>query len=248
MALKRLTPTVSDLGFLRLWRDDLIRIAIMVEQLKDVKIAVTADQNEVGDIDADLPEIGKKLGYFALTATRIGDTSSSAEEVMSLRFSRDSCRVTANNPDPETRGVISDISTLAAQNRRVPSWLPVLMSGQPAPGAAAAPGKGRLRDLLWSLLLVSSLFSDVINGIAIGGYVSNPKHHQIWPVSTALFIGIPVFILGIVIIICEIRSRTLLFTGTRGDAPTFVQRRGVDIIIAVAIAAVFYLLGLVTGG
>jgi hypothetical protein len=41
-------------------------------------------------------------------------------------------------------------------------------------------------------------------------------------------------------------SVTVLYTGTRSEAPTFWQRRGGDIIIAVVIAALFCVLGVVT--
>jgi hypothetical protein len=41
-------------------------------------------------------------------------------------------------------------------------------------------------------------------------------------------------------------SETVLFTSTTGEAPTFWQRRGGDIAIAVVVAAMFYLLGLLT--
>jgi hypothetical protein len=54
---------------------------------------------------------------------------------------------------------------------------------------------------------------------------------------------------AIVLITCVVLeglTRTVIFTGTHANAPTFWQRYRVEIMIALAISAVFYLLGLFT--
>jgi hypothetical protein len=136
MTLRRLNPLVKreNLGPLRLWQDELSSMVSILQQLKDVKLDVQADGYQLDDVEVDLPNIPKsRLDRFTATAMRITHTdvasasptgsSSSTElvsesEILSLRLAKDYCCIEATEPDPETRGVMSDIVALAAQHHR----------------------------------------------------------------------------------------------------------------------------------
>src|SRR5690349_4637770 len=128
MPLRRLTPVVNrhDLGVLRLWRDELAEIVTLIQQLDDVELRIEADGYQLDDVDGDLPQIGKpRLGEFSVTAARA--TYMSVEDEirrgsgrhLNVRLSKNSSYVEGTDPDPDMRGVISDIQTLTAKCRRL---------------------------------------------------------------------------------------------------------------------------------
>jgi hypothetical protein len=65
-----------------------------------------------------------------------------------------------------------------------------------------------------------------------------------WPASIA--VAIPCLLLAALLSYGLTRTRILLFTARREEAPTFWQRKRADIAINVAVGIVFYLLGLLT--
>jgi hypothetical protein len=72
--LERLAPLVKkyDLGCLRLWQDELAEIVRLVRQLPDVEVRIESDKNLLTDVRADLPQLGQRVSYFSVTATRPG--------------------------------------------------------------------------------------------------------------------------------------------------------------------------------
>jgi hypothetical protein len=64
--------------------------------------------------------------------------------------------------------------------------------------------------------------------------------------GASLALLVPSAIILLLLLAGESVSRTILFTGTRQNAPTFWQQNRTNIIISVVVAAVFYLLGLWT--
>jgi hypothetical protein len=63
-----------------------------------------------------------------------------------------------------------------------------------------------------------------------------------WPASLAVLITMGVLVPGLTV--CQLRSATVMFSATRGEAPTFWMRQGANIGINVVIATVFFVLGL----
>jgi hypothetical protein len=238
MAIKKLTPTVRDLGHLRLWRDDIAEIAGLTEQLRDVKLDMQADDNALDDVQADLPKIGKRLGYFTLIATRPGPAVF-PQEVLKIRLARDGCRIEATNPDLETRGIMGDIETVADQCRRAPRWLTHFSLNSVANGSEAE----LLPAILLLLLALLGFAYSIAAGISVAAHFSASKDPGIsWP--TSIVSGIIAAVVTIGIIAFQFRLRTLLFTGTRVDAPTRWQEYKGHVFIAIVSGAVFFALGL----
>jgi hypothetical protein len=131
--LFNLTPTVRNLGYLLLCRDDLRQIVDHVRSLPDLRIDLEVDYNRLDDVETDLPNLGDRLSYFTLKAYREtetkGETGLTARsvasdgptptEVLSLRLTESACTLATTTPDPETRGVIGAIEDIARQRRRV---------------------------------------------------------------------------------------------------------------------------------
>jgi hypothetical protein len=71
--LTRLKATVKsyDLGYLRLWRDDLAEIVRLVRQLDATRVEIHADAYRLDDVETDLPDprLGPRLSDFSVTAT-----------------------------------------------------------------------------------------------------------------------------------------------------------------------------------
>ena len=93
-----------------------------------------------------------------------------------------------------------------------------------------------LATLVWTIVATVLVSEKVHPG---------PKTHP-WPLAASLGSGIPAFAIFLALTIVTALSRTVLFTGTQAEAPTFWQKNGTAIIIGVGIAAVFYVLGLLT--
>lgn len=239
MSIKRLAPTVKNLGSLRLWREDLAGLVALAEKLENVSLSLEANDCELTDLEADLPELGARLRYFTLTATRAGGA-----EALAVRLSRSGSKVEATDPDLQTRAVISSIDDFAAAKRTLPLWFPYVSR---VPAQAANPDR--------RVIVAAILFAVCAawTAVAIVLVAANIDPHRLnatapAPLPFSLGTGIPAALITITLIVSSIRARTLLFTGTRVEAPTFWQKNGATILISVAIAAVFYVLGILTHG
>jgi hypothetical protein len=252
VALKRLTPTTKDLGYLQLWQDDLEEMVLLVrQQLSSETIVLESDGRELEDVAADLPNVGRRVQYFTIKVTgkpEEGDEGS--REILTVSLTRDRCKVEAMNPDAATRGVIGDIQDIAQRCRRVPLWYPHagFFSLRSTPGEQASAYTQQMSAVALGcvLLFAASCVGSIIGALAVSGELTFGSSKSRMPLGGSLGILVPSAIILIILIIGEIFSRTTLFTGTRQNAPTFWQRNGASIIISVVVAAVFYLLGLWT--
>ena len=66
MPLQRLTPVIdrTALGHLRLSQDELAEIVRLVQLLPDADVMIESDNYRLYDVRAELPQIGKRVGYF----------------------------------------------------------------------------------------------------------------------------------------------------------------------------------------
>lgn len=254
MALKRLTPTIKNLGYLRLWQDDLAEIIALVQRLENVKITFEADKYELLDGEADLPSLPVKLGnrlrYFTIKATQsviLGiedglpdNQPPDGKEILAVRLARNSCQIEAADPDLQTGAVINLIEEKARKCRRVPLWFPRLwVVGPPATAAEFWGG-------LIAIACVAYLF---FAAISMGSYFRRDPGQQVIPWPWSIGTGIPVAVLLLGFIAIAARRRTILFTQTRASAPTFWQANriaiAINVVTNVVVAGIFLLLGLV---
>ena len=254
MAIRQLTPTIRKLGALRLCRDDVAEILVQIGKLDNVTITIEADHNELDELETDLPKLGKRLKYLTIKAVRsrsssfagitTATTSTSSvvdldpplEDVLTVKLAVAGCQIEATDPDPKTRGIISSIEDLAKSHRRVPRRFPNLFSGP----------TGEPAQLVWAFAFALAF--------AVGGvilllhndiYFSGHSNHSL-PKPAGLAIGIVAGLMVLFEVISSALSNTLLLTATSAEAPTFWKQNGMNIVIGVVIAAVFYLLGLIT--
>lgn len=252
VSLKRLTPTTKDLGCLRLWQDDIEEIVLLVrQQLSNETIVLESDGNELEDVAVDLPKLGRRVQYFTVKVTgKPEDDGEGPRNVLTLNLTRDRCEIEATNPDAGTRGVISDIQNIAQRCRRVPLWYPhdyfSVTTFSTSSLVTASRIDVNVLALCSLMLLIASAVGTMIGALSIPGILTFGSSLYRLPLSESTAILVPSAIVLIVLSVGVILSRTILFTGTRKDAPTFWQQNRASIVIGVVVAAVFYLLGLWT--
>jgi hypothetical protein len=268
MPVQRLEPEVKryDLGPVRLWQDELAEIVRLIGLLPDVAMRIESDGYLLTDVKDDLPTLGPKVKYFTVKATR---SHLPSETVISVTLSRDSCRIEETDPDLTTMGLIQSIKSLMEACRRWPNWLPssffagmtsvpspsfqlaVSTSFAPSPGAVSSDRKISTVQTstaagLGLMLMMVSLAGSIIFGTGVVQHLIHP-HGKPW-VKWLLSIGIaiPCIVLLLILIVGGVYSRSVLFTATREEAPTFWQQKRSDIAINVIVGFVFFLLGLLT--
>jgi hypothetical protein len=229
MALKRIEPVIKrcELGFLRLWRDELAEIVRLAGQLNGTA-KIESDGFEVEDVDADLPQIGERVEYFAVTITG-RDENATLRDLLNLRLSLNQSYIEAIDPNAQTQVIISNIQSLADKCRRPPRWLIAFTGGSSSP-------------ILAILALIIIALALVIDLLVVRSHLT----HLEWGIF-GLAISTAGIVVGVLLIAVLTMSSTVLFTGTRAQAPTWWQRHGTDIFIQLAIAAGFFLLGLFVG-
>jgi hypothetical protein len=250
VTLRRLTPDIRrvDLGYLRLWRDDLAEIVDLVGQLNDVKIDLEAgvpkedgDRHslvayEVGDLD-ELLRLGKRLSYLSITATRTVPADATPYQLLKVYCAKEGCWIEATNPDPEIRGVIGDLKSFAEAHPLLPSCYP--------PSWFSNVDYSLMSRVGFTFIIPIVIL--VAGGVILAVVSSVWKHapSAVTGLLAILVIGLPAMLVlaGVLFLV---RPTTVLQTATRAEAPTFLQRRGGDIAIAFVIAAVFYVVGAVT--
>ena len=246
MALKRLTPTIKNLGYLRLWQDDLADIITFVQKLENVKITLKADDYELLDGETDLPSLplalGNRLREFTIKATRPDNQPPEGTEILAVRLARNSYQIEAADPDLQTGAVINLIEEKARKCRRVPLWFPRLWIVGPPTSAAES----------WAAVIVAVFISYLgLAAISIAGYFNRDPGLQLipWPGSIAAGIPVAVLLLGFIAMAAmAARARTILFTQTSANAPTFWQANrtaiAINVVTNVVVALIFFLLGL----
>lgn len=239
MAIKRLTPTVKKLGYLRLWRDDLVEIVTLTRNLENTDVALEADDCELDDLEADLPRLGPRVRNLTIRVARKLTGGSEPSYVMTMYFSNDGSKLEATNPNLQTRAVMASIEDYTAERRRIPEWFPRLN------------GKSRSVNA-WRILISAAALWCVIMAFAsyntVAGKTIEGTKPNAFTISLPTAIIVTLIALSVIIasLIGTALSRNLLFTGTQSQAPTFWQRNQAGIIINVLVAAIFYLLGAVT--
>jgi hypothetical protein len=177
------------------------------------------------------------VSYFTVTAAHEAAGAGPAE-VISVKLARSRSEITAPNPDLTTMGLIDAIRSLAAGCRRMPSWmLPFFRPYGPDGGLLAGTP---LFLLIGTAIVEAAAVYSVFRRSEHGG--NAPPFT--WPTSLVLIIAMA--IVATVVIFFWVRARTVMFTATRDEAPTFWQRHRAEIVINVLIGGAFYLLGLLT--
>lgn len=200
------TSGAENLGYLRLYRDDLRLIVDHVLSLPGVRIELEADNIRLNDVGADLTDIGDRLSYFTLQAYR------ETTQVLSLRLTRNRCTLAAASPDPQTRGVIAAIEDIARQRRRVPMWFPRI-SRHPEDAAARW-------GTIVSVILTAYLFIALFLRVGYGPKSEAPAPgHSVFPKPVTIGTTIPAALILLFIIISSARSRTILRTSRRAESP-----------------------------
>jgi hypothetical protein len=230
--VKPLNPAVEryDLGHLLLWQNDLAAIVELIRRLDAVSVRIEADGNLI-DEAADLPQLGPRIGYFTVTAERPG-----GKECLKLSLSKQSSEITTTDADLAVEGVAGAIQRFTATHRRVPFWIRRFFRW------GTSPNEFSLAALPLPLMAVC-----FVGGIiAVSSVASRHDHGSSaptvpWPASLILLISLAVIMVGL--IVCQFVSRTLMFSGTSGQAPTWWMRNRASIVIGVVTATVFLWLG-----
>jgi hypothetical protein len=130
---------------------------------------------------------------------------------------------------------MASIEEYVADKRRVPEWFPH-MNGRSTWATT------------WLVLTILSAFWCLIASNAFYNSVAGKhlKNGYVIPLPVAIGATAVAFSIIIMTLIGSALARNLLYTGTQSQAPTFWQKNRAGIIIAVLVAAVFYLLGAVT--
>jgi hypothetical protein len=98
-------------------------------------------------------------------------------------------------------------------------------------------------SLLYLLTLLGGPVLLIISVISISNSLARDPKGVIFPLALAIFTGIIGAILLMAVVAIETRSRTVLLTATRTEAPTWWQEYRGHIAIAVIFGAVCFFLG-----
>jgi hypothetical protein len=261
--LQRLTPRVTTytLGSLRLWQDELAEIVRLVRQLPGVEVRIESDKNLLTDVRTDLPQLGQRVSYFSVTASLPTSGDERQHEVISVKLSTIRCHIEATEPDLTTTGLIEGIRSLTASCRRMPLALlpiyqPAATNINPA-SATLSVGSGNsemanrpaAEAVLGTLGGIVGTVAFILGGVFSTGVIQHLVGFHGTPFTpwvTSISVSAPLLTFGVILLFGAARSRTLLFTRTRAEAPTFWQRKRSDIIINVIVGLALYLLGLLT--
>jgi len=249
--LERITPFVKkyDLGHMRLWQDDLIEIVRLVQQLPDAEVAVECDDNlficNPGDdlldvVRVELPKLGqrrRRVHYFTVTANQ-GDEAISerndsyTRNLIRVRLTEGESLIEAFEPNLLTMGLIESIRSIVNSRPRLPAWLQMAYQNR----------EGRPNYLVRTtavLVLMAVLALAIVDVFPHNRLVANSAIYYGSLAVLSLFLLVAVG--GVV------QGRTLLFTATHDEAPTFWERKRGDIAIHVIVGLAFFLLGLLAG-
>jgi hypothetical protein len=238
MSLKRLTPTRKyyELVYLVTWQDELAEIVRLTRQLPNASVRIEADGYELDEVETDLPKLGSQLNYFSVTVTKDVAENDTPRELLSLRLSTNYSWIKATDPDLATMGLIDQLRSLTERCSRKPRWMHSWGYRDIKPIRDAAP-------------VIAGLGLFIIAFAILAGLNYNPKFY-VGSVALPPFpfaVGSVVLsLLLAALLIAVALSRTILFTGTRDEAPTWWQRHRAEIAINVSISVAFYFLGLLT--
>ena len=231
MPLRRLIPTVkrTDLGHLRLTQDDLAEMVRLVRQLPDAEILIESDNYVLDDVREDLPKIGPRVSNFTVRARR--PQGSGMSDVLTAQLATKGCEIVATDPDLTTEGLIEALRTLTQPRRRLPAWLRLLYR----------PIRGTSAEQVVLLCVVIAVSYTIFTVPALGAQ----RPPIPWPSSLiAGIIALPVLA---ALALGRALSKTVIFTATAAETPTFWQQHRADIAINVIVGFAFLGLGLLIG-
>lgn len=248
MALKRLKPLIKqhDLGYVRLWQDELAGIVLLMRQLDGADLHIEADEWAVDDVEVDLPKIGSRcVKSFKATASRtLADEL--PHEIMKVELSTYRSEIEAADADLTTTGAINEIVALTDHCRRIPArftnfyrsrsqtkWGEFMFNSL----AACLFGFG----MVSIALLITFSFLPVSKAPHLHGQAPTP------PAFIFLTMAAVTALLWMGMLVGFARARTLLYTGTRAEAPTWWQEHRSDVGINVVVSVVFLFLGILVG-
>jgi hypothetical protein len=239
VVLKRLTPKLrqQNFGFIQLWRDELVEIIRLMDQLDDVQVRVEADDYLLEDVEGDLPKVGsRRLQHFTAIATR----SAGAEpprELMRIVLSARDCEVKATDPDFQAQGIMGEICNVVGRCGRSP---------RPLIRAACRWTAGfGLRGALLSVI-ISFAYTAILSiaaSVVLAVTDSVPRH-----LSSSITYDAILASGGLLLIAMETGTflgRSIIYTASRAEAPTWWQQYRSTIFITLVVSAFFFLIGLI---
>ena|SRR5438034_1182526 len=243
MPLERITPVVRrfDLGSLRITQDELAEVVRLVREFPDVEVQIESESNKLTDIREDLPQLGPRVSYISIVASRTNAENNEPSEILGIRLNAIQAIISTTDPDSTALGLIEFIKSAVADCRRMPMWLwkifrwSVSSQGQREPAFIPA------------FLTLAALILGIVASLAVSGAATGSHGTPLfdWPLSIIL-----VIMSGVLVVVCIsglVLSRTIILTATRAAAPTFLQRHRADIAINLIVGALFFLLGLLVG-
>ncbi len=199
-----------------------------------------SEGNILTDIREDLPQLGPRVRYLVITATR-AEGKSLPSDVLKVSLSESRCEIATTDPDATNLGYIELIKSAVGACRRMPRWQMRIFRERPTYGgeytAKALPGLIGLGSLVIGGLSIASILQRADTGKNAPVFV--------WPFSLVLLIISAILL--VVIVAGYAASRTVIYTSTGAATPIFWQRHRVDIAIHIVVGAFFFLLGLLVG-
>ena len=218
----RLVPEEYDLGSLRLYREDLVKIATEAAEAGVLKI-VAGDHEATapGDFEA-LPE---QLANVTITAARAGSPGG-----VELSFTADSATVRLTEPSKETRGILVGIRQVCEPRR--PRWRSRIPLSRPA---------------TFAVLLIGCMAAALVT-VAIILAVTPKQGTASWASSPATAVLASAVLLAAVgYIALDRRPRIVIINAPRAERPDFWERTrdswNVGVVTTVGGIIAGYLLG-----
>jgi cytochrome c oxidase subunit IV len=243
MPLERIRPVVRqfDLGALRITQDELADVVRLVRELPDVDVRIESENNELTDIREDLPQLGPRVSYISIAASRTSAENNALPEVLAVRLNATRAVISTTDPNPTTLGLVELIKSAVADCRRMPVWLWKIFR-------RTADPQGQLQPPAIPLFLaVAALILGVLGSLGVSGNVTNGNGGPLIAWSLSLVFVILSGALIVALIFGFALSRTIILTATRAAAPTFWQRHRADIAINLIVGLLLFLLGLLVG-
>jgi hypothetical protein len=236
VSLVRLTPLITntDLGWLRLSQDDLAHIVRLVGSLEDAEVVIKSSGYQLTDVRVDLPKLGKRVTNFEIKGSRAADSRGKSPCIL-VELTTKRSQIITEDPDLPMLGLVEALRGFAEQRGRMPAWLiPFFRSG----------GRTGLR-LALSQILTAGAFVGLL--IALFGFFD---HHNGDHLRTSIVTFALVLVMAgllSLIGIGWIRARSIVYTATSAETPTFWEQYRADIAIHVIVGAAFFALGLLVG-
>jgi hypothetical protein len=196
----RLVPEEHDLGALRLYREDLVKIATEAARAGALKIVA-------GDFEATSPDDFAALPSMQLASVTITSTPSDSPAAVEVGFTAGSATVRLTEPSLETRGVLVGIQQVC--ETRSLRWRSRMPRSQNATYTALLIG------------CIAAAFNIVFVILAISPTKGTPG----WISSPAtIALASAAFVASAGYVALDSRPRVMIINVPRADRPTFWER------------------------